>query len=74
VCAGRRGRGKQAGDAPYRNAKLLGHLLDGGKQSGVAAARRAAEVRRRQACAARVYEAWVAAAGGGDRECGAAVL
>jgi hypothetical protein len=44
--AGRRGRGgKGAGDAPYRNAELLGHLLDGGKRwSGGASGGRGAAV------------------------------
>jgi hypothetical protein len=44
VCAGRRGRGGNGeGDAPYRNAELLGQLLDGGeRRSGGASGARGA--------------------------------
>jgi hypothetical protein len=38
-------RGKRAGDAPYGNAELIGHLVDGGKRrSGGASGSRGAVV------------------------------
>jgi hypothetical protein len=47
IACGKAGeKGKRAGDAPYCNAELLGHLCDGGKQwSGGAAGGRDAAVK-----------------------------